>query len=452
MRTKFIAFLGTNPYLECSYYFSDPEAEFYPTSFVQTSLIRHLVLLDKLEENGEILILVTDEARKRNWKDRVDREGNSLMGLENSLLQLKAHFEEQDKKLPPYRLVDIPEGKSEKELWEIFNSIAAEIRDGDHLFFDITHSFRSLPMLALVVLNYLRVVKNVTIEKIFYGAFETLGPIPQVKKIKIEKRHAPIFDLTPFVDLLQWTTAADHFIRTGNTLLMTELTRRTTQPLLKKSQGENQAASTLHNLSNSLSAFTKNLLTVNGPKLSNDVFQVRSTLEKSKEHVVQIPPLANLFDKILQEFDHTQVPQKIVQNTNLLVEYCFKHGLIQQGFTLLNENLITYGCLVFGLNHTKKKHRALFASALEIKARLLPEGNWRLQKNWEEEEQKEIIRMVSSADVDDLIELRDNIAPLRNALNHASFNVSGTFYDKYLQIGVQLVQKFKILVKENGIR
>lgn len=452
MPAKFIAFLGTNPYLECSYYFNDPTSEFYPTRFVQASLIRHLVFSEKLSEKSEILILVTGEAKQRNWKDNVDRDGKPLAGMETHLHQLKTHLEKHGKTLPPYCLVDILEGKSEKELWTIFNTIASEIQDGDHLFFDITHSFRSLPMLALVVLNYLRVVKNVTIENIFYGAFETLGPIPLVKEMEIKNRHAPIFDLTPFVDLLQWTTAADHFIRTGNTLLMTDLTRRKTQPLLKISRGHDEAAVSLLNLSKSLSTFTRDLLTIAGTKLSNDVFQVRESLEKARKHVDGIPPLASLFDKILQEFSSTQKPQQIVENTNSLIEFCFKHGLIQQGFTLLNENLITYGCLLFGLNHTKKKHRDLFASALEIKARSIPEENWRLQNNWDKKEQKEIIRKVSSANVNKLIELRTKIAPLRNALNHASFNVSGTSYDNYLQSGVQLIQQFKALVRENDIR
>ncbi len=452
MPAKFIAFLGTNPYLECSYYFHDAQAEFYPTRFVQASLIRQLVLSGELNGTSEILVLVTGEAKERNWKDGVDRQGNPLVGLANHLIRLKTELEELGKQLPPYRLVDIPEGKSEVELWQIFHTFAEQIQEGDHLFFDVTHSFRSLPMLALVVLNYLRVVKNVTIEKIFYGAFETLGPIQEVSKKPVEERNAPVFDLTPFVDLLQWTTAADHFIRTGNTLLMTELTRRKTQPLLTISKGKDESAATLLNLSKSLSTFTRDLLTIAGPKLSNDVFQVRESLEKAREHVDGIPPLANLFDKILKEFSETQKPQQIVANTNLLIEFCFKHGLIQQGFTLLNENLITYGCLLFGLNHTRKKHRDLFASALEIKARSIPEEKWRLQNSWDKKEQKEIIRKVSSANVNKLIELRTKIAPLRNALNHASFNVSGTSYDNYLQSGVQLIQQFKALVRENGIR
>ena len=449
MLTKFIAFLGTNPYLECSYYFNNPEKEFYPTRFVQTSLIRQLVLSGDLNKKSEILFLVTGESKERNWKDNIDREGNSLLGLKSHLLQLKSNLEEKGKTLPPYRLVDIPEGKSEKELWSIFNSIVAYIEDGDHLFFDITHSFRSLPMLAMVVLNYLRVVKNVIIKKIYYGAFETLGPIPQVKEIKIKERHAPIFDLTPFVDLLQWTTAADHFIRTGNTLLMTELTRRKTQPLLKMSKGQNEAAASLLNLSKSLSTFTKDLLTVAGPKLSNDVFQVKANLEKSKEHAVGLPPLANLLDKILLEFSGTQSPQQIVQNTNLLIEFCFKHGLIQQGFTLLDENLITYGCLHFGLDYQKQKHRKLFTSSLEIKARSIPEERWKPRNGWYDNEQKTFIKRIISSDVSQLISLRAQIAPKRNALNHASFNVGGISYNNYLQKGQQLFKEFKKAVETN---
>ncbi|MHA1267848.1 MAG: CRISPR-associated protein Csx20, partial [Candidatus Helarchaeota archaeon] len=73
-------------------------------------------------------------------------------------------------------------------------------------------------MLALVVLNYLRVIKGITIKRIFYGAFETIGRIKDAGKLAPENRHVPIFDLTPFENLLSWATAADHFIQTGNPL------------------------------------------------------------------------------------------------------------------------------------------------------------------------------------------------------------------------------------------
>lgn len=52
------------------------------------------------------------------------------------------------------RPVDIVDGKDEDEMWKIFNALFNELRDGDELYFDLTHSFRYIPMLVLVLGNY----------------------------------------------------------------------------------------------------------------------------------------------------------------------------------------------------------------------------------------------------------------------------------------------------------
>lgn len=106
--------------------------------------------------------------------------------------------------------VPIPDGRTETELWQIFQAVADAVMPGERLVFDITHGFRSLPFLSFLASAYLRAVKGVTLEAVLYGAFEardarTDGPA-----------HAPVFDLTRFVTLLDWLTAADRFTRYGD--------------------------------------------------------------------------------------------------------------------------------------------------------------------------------------------------------------------------------------------
>ena len=56
--------------------------------------------------------------------------------------------------------VNIPDGLKQNEIWEIFDKIVENIDAGDEIYFDMTHSFRFLPMLAITVLNYSRVIKK----------------------------------------------------------------------------------------------------------------------------------------------------------------------------------------------------------------------------------------------------------------------------------------------------
>ena len=108
---------------------------------------------------------------------------------------------------PKLREVKIPEGKSESELWEIFDICAKQIDPEDEIILDITHGFRSSPLLIFIVAAYLRQVKKVELKHILYGAFEARDPVAN---------ETPIFDLTPFVELLEWMNAVNVFQNYGD--------------------------------------------------------------------------------------------------------------------------------------------------------------------------------------------------------------------------------------------
>ncbi|MCK5681854.1 CRISPR-associated DxTHG motif protein, partial [bacterium] len=62
----------------------------------------------------------------------------------------------------------IPNGKSEGEIWEIFNLVCDQLGEKDEVVLDVTHALRSLPLLAKVVLQYMRVLKDVVLNGIFF--------------------------------------------------------------------------------------------------------------------------------------------------------------------------------------------------------------------------------------------------------------------------------------------
>src|SRR5580658_7941970 len=47
--------------------------------------------------------------------------------------------------VPGCRCVDIPDGRSPEEFWDIFNVVAEVVPNGEEVILDITHGFRSLP-------------------------------------------------------------------------------------------------------------------------------------------------------------------------------------------------------------------------------------------------------------------------------------------------------------------
>jgi hypothetical protein len=118
--------------------------------------------------------------------------------------------------------VRIPDGSQEGELWEIFDALTGQVSQGSELIADITNGFRSLPFLSFLAVAYLRAAKQVRVPAVYYGAYEA----------RTEQNESPVFDLTPFVGLLDWLTATDQFNKTGNALSLARLLNDAGRPAL----------------------------------------------------------------------------------------------------------------------------------------------------------------------------------------------------------------------------
>lgn len=209
MAKHFISVLGTGKYSETAY---GEEENFVKTPFIQLALLK--LKVGQLTEGDRITVFVTDGergSRKVNWIPE-DKEG-----LRSRLInEGYGDFLNQEDDI-------IPIGANENELFEIFQIIYDSIGEGEELYLDITHALRNIPIQMLAVIQYARVMKNVTVAGIFYGAFE----------VRQEKEDgsiiSPIFNLKPFVEIMDWASAADSFIRYGNSSQMNDLIKARTK-------------------------------------------------------------------------------------------------------------------------------------------------------------------------------------------------------------------------------
>ena len=191
---KALTFIGSSPnkYSPTTYYIErDGKRE-----SCKTHLFPEVVV--KLYQPTELIAFATDEVLKDI------HEHGYLKHLDCICSKYGVDFQKQR----------IESGTSTNELWEIFNVYADSVGEGDEIILDITHGFRSLPVLALPAIAYLRQVKNVEFKHILYGAFEARDP---------SKNETPIFNLTPFVSLLDWTNAVNVFQLTGDARPIAEL-------------------------------------------------------------------------------------------------------------------------------------------------------------------------------------------------------------------------------------
>lgn len=316
MARKFLSFLGAIAYEQAQYYFKDDKNNCStPTPYVQAAIFEKE--LSDWQPEDQVYIFTTENARRNNYLNQVLRGGKDMLedqGLQSVLFRLSLQG-----KIGRYEDVTIPDGNTESEIWTVFQTVFNTIEDGDELYFDITYGFRSLPMLGVVLMDYARTLRNVQIKRIFYGNYEA-GRAETVPGAIVK---APVLDLLPFAQLQEWTAAARSFLDGGNAGSLAQLTEHQNPEI-----------------SRNLKMFSSAILTCRGLQLNRDIdissFKKLVDTSLGTPIAVQLRPLLEKVQEKLSPFSSNNL-------TNGLhaVKWCIDNGLIQQGFTFLQETIIS---------------------------------------------------------------------------------------------------------------
>ncbi len=110
-------------------------------------------------------------------------------------------------------------GVCEQELWSNFSKylqLAEKVSDGDELYIDITHSFRSLSLMSFMMVQFIEQIrdKNIKVKAIYYGMNEYA---------KENGGITPIVDLSILYEFSRWSKAIELFKRYGNASMLFEL-------------------------------------------------------------------------------------------------------------------------------------------------------------------------------------------------------------------------------------
>ncbi|AOY59366.1 TIGR02221 family CRISPR-associated protein [Desulfococcus multivorans] len=440
MARVYISFLGTNDYVEC-FYDSDTIDVETPVRFIQETTLSLFSKTASSDDRG--FIFITDEARRKNWEDngQWDREkkcNKACQGLKTRIDLLKLPF--------PVEAVFIPEGHSEKEIWDIFDIVYCVLNEGDDVIFDITHAFRSIPMLAIVILNYARVLKNIRLEGIYYGAFEALGPAWEVARMPVQKRRAPLLNLISFNRLMEWTVAVDRFMESGDAKEVSRLARDAVAPVLKESRGKDKSASATRDIANALAFFTKNLYTCRGPEIVRSAEYLKCELNKAI-HAEGVKPLVPLFDHIRQGVSRFRGDD--VHDGIQAAKWCLDHNLIQQGFTVLQETLITYFVTMNGQNANDLVYRNIASSAIWIAKDGTPENEWHGHAQKNKILTKQYIAI--SKAMEPLSDIYRELTPFRNDLAHAGYRDNCKKAEKFEEKLRESLPKIAALIQLNPL-
>lgn len=401
-RRVFLSILGIAFYGKCRYTKDDFVGT--ETTFVQQNLLEYLQQKEGWGKQDQVLMFLTDLAKVNNWNKDIrtrfssrDQRDVPYIGLEKILLDMDMSFQ----------AVHIPEGKSTEEMWELFEVIYSQLQEGDELYLDITNSFRYLPMLLVVLVNYAKMLKNVTVKAIFYGNYDARDKVSNV---------APIMDFLPLSVLQDWTSATSDYLRYGQVEKLYDLSESSINPILKDPSTRTDDVKLLRAFVDRLKDLVGERITCRGLSIIEN--KNVGLLEKAAKDIqeVTIPQLKPVFEKIKESLDIFGAKEDIL-NCIKAARWCCDNKMYQQTTTLLEEGLTTFLCCHFKLDYKEKNFRDLMVQCLSAKT--LP--NVKIIFN-DSVLAEELLADSVIWDNKLFVKSMQNIQQVRNDYNHAGFN------------------------------
>lgn len=416
-RKVFISVLGAGLYESCMY--SANGFCSTKTKFVQKATLEYLNAQEWSNESIAYFLL-TDKARNSNWiVEENKRYSNYLKknvtysGLLEELKSANFPFIVED--------VSIPDGKDETEMWQIFEIVFNLLCEGDELFFDLTHSFRYLPMLILVLGNYAKFLKKATVCSITYGNYEARDT---------NTNKAPIVDLLPLSSLQDWTFATADFLKNGYADRLVELSDKGLAPLMRNEDTRTDETIKLKGFVNHLKSFSLDMQTCRGLNVieASTIKKIKSDIESLQNVVIpQLEPVLRQVHESIEPFDD----KGSVHNAFIAAQWCYFNQQYQQATTFLEEAVISFFCLRHGIALNNVDCRELVNIAFYVKKENEPIENWRVS-----DDKRDLLYKI----VDDelmgnmnLIKSYSSLVALRNDYNHSGMRDNPSRSEKLKQ-------------------
>jgi hypothetical protein len=266
-------------------------------------------------------------------------------------------------KLAPPVTIEIKDGKNMQELWEIFDVLCENIEENAKICFDPTHAFRHHPLIMTILFNYLHVVKKTEVVHCEYGAFEAnkkgrflrhhidslLEPDTSDSSSQIvsdqEVDCSPLFPLTEFYRLNDWTNAIHDFLEYGRTNALKHLVEGHSRGI----DGQDETLRFVNALDRLADyALVSNLHAIEQLDYQNEILNPLHNINHSIKQSNYLPQLMPLFvqvEMLLNQFQFCPTPSW--KNGFAMARWCGEFKLYPQLYTILQETCFSAGVDLF---------------------------------------------------------------------------------------------------------
>lgn len=362
---KILTFLGTSDYKEVTYILADKEVrtKYFPRA------------LAGFYPGAEMLVFLTNEAAHKHW----------------------AEFQNELRGVAICHPVSIPSGKTEDELWAIFDILLNQISPGDEVIFDITHTFRSLPFLVFIAASFFRSAQDVRFHSILYGAYEARDAMDRT----------PVFDLTPFLILLDWTNASDRFLKTGDARPLADLLRTASRGLPLGDEVRTE----LRNCAGDLSALSQALFLVRPHETARRATRLGQGLDRVEKAARS---KARPFVLLLRRIEKELLPfaRETLEAQRAMIRWYLENQQYVHAYLMAREWLISLVCRWRACDIQDPATRDMIARELNRAARPLR------KQQFNQGRMRIVLDRVPRAE--ELVSLWENVTNFRNDVAHCA--------------------------------
>lgn len=270
----------------------------------------------------------------------------------------------------------VDEGENEEELWanfEKFLEIMGYLDDGDELYLDITHLFRSLSIMSFVMSDFIKNYKEIRLAGVFYGMLKKGEP-------------SLIINITLFFDLLAWAKAIKTLKDSGDGSALSKLIN---------SKIDDRA------LQNSFKDFSHALSISDLSAIQMSIKNLKGKMQLFEQYDNKI---VNLIGKDLREFINELDVEPLSKFQFKLARWYAGNNNYAMAYISLTEGAISAVCERYGLEVSLEGNK-------EAKKILREYGNWKTSSD----EKQAIAKAYQKAN-----SIRNNIAHKLSSDNKSS--------------------------------
>lgn len=408
-RKVFMSVLGSTSYNECCYVDDNLPFKSSKTKFVQIAMLEKLKSEWNSSDIAYIFVTQGDKgSEKKNWNDNghfkfATDEVIESKGLNSFIEELNLEL-----KVEP---IQIKNGDNESEIWENFRIIFDCLQPDDEVYFDVTHGFRSLPMMVMVLNNYSKFLKGIKVKSISYGNYEARN----------ELNEAPIIDLTPLTNLQDWTSAIKEFIDYGKSKSINDLLGEYS---FVSKFGDTKITMQFRSQLEKLEGLFQ---TLRGKEIySGKIFkEIQGSINALKKKT-NINPLKPILEKVSNKISVFSQDEDLWNGINAAY-WCFNHELFQQAYTIAQESIISLLCVHCFKDYKSKTDRQFISSCIGSSYNYL--HNIHKWRNENDEERELYIKWFKNELIVELSRPFSELSGLRNSMNHAGIIATHSYTD-----------------------